>query len=206
MPTIRVVDGTCDPKFGKALLPALGQFANYSTVSLVGAVPGSWDIPGYNLVKRWEAAHYNPDLQKVHSRNLAMSVLNDPAYQYRHGVDTIILSECDFYRDCVAWSFGFASRDNQNNGIVAVSTYRLATPEAVAHVVTHELGHLYDAAPEGRRNTTNHLGSHCTNLCIMQQKDTVAAMHAHVSLLATRREKFCTDCQDDLTRYFRNHE
>jgi predicted Zn-dependent protease len=201
MPTIRIIDGSRDVKFGKALLPALGEIAKYQRVILYGPQPGSCDIPGYNVVQNAERIAYNASRNQVDSRKLALCVLNNPSVKYQDGIDTIILSEKDFYNYRVDWGFGSATRDNRSNGILAVSTYRLQDLQAFTHVVTHELGHLYGAASKGRSSTEEKLGSHCTNLCIMQQKLSVPDMIVHVRQIGQLQDKFCTQCQHDLLNY-----
>jgi predicted Zn-dependent protease len=74
-------------------------------------------------------------------------------------------------------------------------------------VYLHELGHMFGAAPRGRTNTEENLGSHCLNdYCVMQQKLTVPAFSEHDNKIASRIENdlldswFCEQCQDDITK------
>ena len=64
----------------------------------------------------------------------------------------------------------------------------------------HELGHQFNAAPEGRSNTKEHLGSHCTNnLCVMQQRDTVKGQEIlSRNRIRAKAPAYCNQCTADL--------
>ena len=51
------------------------------------------------------------------------------------------------------------------------------------------------------RNTEMNLGSHCTNLCVMEQKLTGPEMTAQARRLLNNKNKFCYDCQTELSNY-----
>lgn len=198
MPTLRILDGTKETKFGNAVVPALQELAKYMPIYIRGPRPGSIDLPGYNLVKEAESRAYDPTRRQVNYRSLVQAIVGHDRFTKTQGVETIVLSEIDFFTGGLNWCFGAATHDREYNGYVVLSTYRLQDTHALTHVVMHELGHLYGAASRGRGNTEENLGSHCTNVCVMEQRITVPSMLQQVAILSGRDYKFCKDCREEL--------
>jgi predicted Zn-dependent protease len=116
------------------------------------------------------------------------------------GKYTLTLTEKDLYSTGKNWCFGVSASDTANGNHILISTYRLDTQQFFVHVVTHKLGHMFGAASKDRRNTEENLGSHCTNFCVMKQRLTIGYTKAHARRLASRQDKFCYDCQEELSR------
>ncbi len=200
MATIRVIDGTTRAEFGRAIVPALDEIRKYRSLPINGAMPGSKDITGYNIVKAAEQAARNNSRSQVNYLHLIAEVGN--AVGHAPGIDTLILTEQDIFDDQVRWCFGSTISIAEASYLV-LSTFRLREPSLLTHVATHELGHIYGAAPKGRKNTEENLGSHCTNTCVMEQKLSVDTMLQHAKIIGLRPDKFCYDCQGDLRYYKR---
>lgn len=69
-------------------------------------------------------------------------------------------------------------------------------------IVIHELGHTFNATHEGRQNTVNNLGMHCTDKnCLMYE-------YAYTDESFNRRKKlkepFCQDCMASMRDYMQN--
>jgi predicted Zn-dependent protease len=199
MVLIELLDGTREMKYGKALIDAFAEHAKYRELRLTSA-PGSVDIPRYNLVIDAERGAYNPRRNQTHIMNLLDNLLGDSRISIA-GRKSFTLIESDLYADGLNWCFGAVIPDTCYGKHLVLSTYRLNDPDLLAHVATHELGHMFGAASPGRRNTEENLGSHCTNLCIMQQKLSVPEMKVHARRLAYQQDKFCPDCAYELRRH-----
>jgi len=199
MTLIEFLDGTNDMKYGEALIKSLAEHAKYREIQ-VSSAPGSIDIPRYNLVRDAEKNAYNYGRKQVHTTNLLRNLLEDSRIDLI-GKNSFTLVESDLYDDGLNWCFGVLVPDFYSGQHLILSTYRLRDTDLLTHVAIHELGHMFGAASQGRRNTEENLGNHCTNLCIMQQKLSVPEMKAHVRQLADREDKFCFDCISDLRRY-----
>jgi len=115
----------------------------------------------------------------------------------------IITLDHDFYAPSLNWCFGGFNGTTNGLGYIQLSTARLQNEDHARDLVRHELGHMFGAAPAGRPNTYEHLGSHCSNdLCVMQQKDTVQSAAKY----AKQRKKlnvatFCGQCEDDILNF-----
>jgi predicted Zn-dependent protease len=199
MALIEFLDGTRDLKHGKALIKSFAEHAKYREMQLTSA-PGSVDIPRYNLVRDAERRAYNPSRNQTHINKLLEELLNDSRINI-FGQKSFTLVESDLYSDGLNWGFGAVVYDVRDGAHLILSVYRLNEPNLLAHVATHELGHMFGAASPGRRNTEEILGSHCTNLCVMQQKLSVPDMKAHARQLEYKQDKFCPDCISELRRY-----
>lgn len=86
---------------------------------------------------------------------------------------SILVTKHDLY----AGNLNFCLGCTKENAFSIVSTARCLNPdntlnvEGFKTVVMHEFGHLISLTHEGRVNTCEQLGSHCTNDgCIMQQR------------------------------------
>tara|TARA_Y100000310_G_C20667475_1_gene808411 strand:+ start:967 stop:1587 length:621 start_codon:yes stop_codon:yes gene_type:complete len=101
------------------------------------------------------------------------------------------------------WFFGGYVGNSMGLGYIQLSTARLQNKNHERDLIRHELGHMFGAAPEGRSNTYELLGSHCSNdLCVMQQKDTVPSAINYANKRARKKAPiFCGQCEDDITNY-----
>ena len=200
MRNILLFDGTRDPRFGLAMKPALSEIEKYLTLN-VSPEPGSTDLDGYNFIKDLEAASFNPQRDQCDIDFFTRAAMRCFDRSGFPAIDTILLTEKDFYRPGLNWCFGYAVDDTADRKYVVLSVARMKDPKLLTHVLTHEMGHAYGAARQGRSNTEENLGSHCTNTCVMQQKLTVEAMMEYAKILAARRDKFCGQCADEIKNY-----
>ncbi len=197
MPRIKLFDGTRDSKYGIALMRSFAEMAKYQRV-IVNPKPGSIDIESFDLVEMAARRAYHPRRGQVHYLDLLNGVL-EHANTKETGKNTFILTDKDLYADNLNWCFGSLVPDSVGGRHLVMSTYRIPDLETLAHVAIHELGHMFGAASSGRRNTVENLGSHCTNFCVMEQRLSVPEMTEQARLLADRDNKFCYQCQHELS-------
>lgn len=204
MARIRILDGTSNQKYGQALGAALHELSKLIPVKTKPQA-GSIDIPGYNLVKHLEQGAYNPDGGQVSRDEILKMADKIPKIGGDRTTQKIILVENDLYTPSVNWCFGGFTHFHGNDYIV-ISTARVKNLLHFTDINIHELGHMYGAPRRGRRNTTEHLGTHClTDLCVMQQKDTVEASEAYSKRRhQLKSDSYCPQCKDDIIRYSKN--
>jgi predicted Zn-dependent protease len=168
------------------------QLAKYTRIQMI-KVPAP-DTLGHNIVKKAEAKAYDKERDQVNHYILGAEVDREST------AVPIILIEKDLFKPGVNWCYGGVSTTMDRHAYLALSTHRLKNRELFGHLLLHELGHLYGAAPRGRVNTIDFHGPHCTNPCIMQQKNSEEEMKQHAELVSTLEHKFCSECQSDLKR------
>ena len=197
MARIKLFDGTVDLKNGLALESALKELSHYQRVE-ISPYPGKIDIPGYQFVKELERTAYDFRRQQVNLdiflRKFGQIHPNkDPNSQ------NIILLEKDIFWPGLNWCFGQCGNESGQNYVI-VSTARIKEGLSLKDWLCHELGHMYGAAKRGRSNTTESLGSHCTNdLCVMQQKLSVQEAIKYTNKRRLNNAStYCPQCQDEL--------
>ncbi len=123
----------------------------------------------------------------------------------------IFLFEQDlFVSNRNSWCFGFSEGIGQPNisANIYISTARVSSDYMLFDIIGHEIGHILDAAPKGRSNTYEHLGSHCSNqnqLCVMVQKDEVPLAIKYAQLRKQNGAPlYCPQCCEDIRRYRSN--
>jgi predicted Zn-dependent protease len=193
---IRIFDGTIDPKWGTALIPAFAEIAKSRKVEL-SMRPGTIDIPGYELVKTAETVSICSSRGQVDLHQLLGNV-NSRSSFVLEGKHNVILTDEDIYAKSINWCYGCVVPDRSDGRHMILSTKRLQNLDLFTYVATHELGHMFNAAPAERSNTVENLGSHCTNHCIMEQKLAEKTMLAQYMSLMSKQDKFCYQCRDDL--------
>jgi len=90
-----------------------------------------------------------------------------------------------------------------------VSTYRHATDQRITDrlglfslMVIHEFGHLINAADAERGEALkNWLGMHCTNACVMRQRDDLPDFERDVLPHMNAGHLFCDLCTRDIRRF-----
>ncbi len=71
-------------------------------------------------------------------------------------------------------------------------------------IIMHELGHVFRATHENRRNNVENLGSHCTDKdCLMYEHAYTAASFNRRQTLA-KANPFCNDCMESMRDYMEN--
>lgn len=200
MVDITLFDGTRDQKYGRVLGSVLGEMTQYVGPIKCTPKPGSIDIPRYNLVKHVESQTLDPTRQQV-DEGLMIGMLDNLRLIRDDPAAKVVFTERDLFAPGINWAFGGFVNYLDRNYIV-ISTARITRPVHFQDLIAHELGHMYGAAPAGRTNTEENLGSHCTNnLCVMQQHLTVSgsqnyAMQRHQASAPL----FCGQCTDELGR------
>jgi predicted Zn-dependent protease len=101
------------------------------------------------------------------------------------------------------WVFGGFVSSSIGLGYILLSTAKLQNQNHESDLIRHELGHMFGAAPSGRNNTYELLGSHCSNdLCVMQQKMDVDSAVKYANKRARKKAPiFCGQCEDDITNF-----
>jgi predicted Zn-dependent protease len=110
----------------------------------------------------------------------------------------------DLYMGNVGWVFGGYQPIPLSPGLIILSGHRLIDPLQMKDIICHELGHMFNAPSNGRKNTYELLGLHCSNyLCVMKQNMSIqkAVRYAH-KRLARNADTFCDECQNDIKSYF----
>ena len=90
-----------------------------------------------------------------------------------------------------------------------VSTFRFQNDPRITDrvglfklMVAHEFGHLIGAPDEERGEAlVSHLGMHCTNPCVMQQRDDLPDFERDVLPLLHGKHLFCDLCTRDIRAY-----
>lgn len=197
MVNIKLYDGTRNLNAGKILKVALEDLANYRPV-YINPKPGSWDVPGFNLVKKIEQQSYDPSKKKVNFDKF-IDLIDRTQEMQNLSTEKIIIIESDLFSAGLNWFFGrYISYNNKD--YVIVSTSRIQNKFHLFDIFAHELGHMYGAAKRGRSNTEENIGSHCINdLCVMQQRLTVKESLDYVNQRhKANAQTYCFQCQDDL--------
>lgn len=154
---------------------------------------------------------------QISATQLCQDLTDDP---YRSQIPqwSVLITKHDLYGHTLN-QFGQMQRLNyclgisHENKFSIISTARFLNPdnslniEGFKTVVMHEFGHLIGLTREGRVNTNEELGSHCTNTgCIMQQR-----MNGDFSYLTRFRLEakrlyglppICGDCIDEGKKFF----
>ncbi|MBQ8482351.1 MAG: hypothetical protein IJ532_07455 [Alphaproteobacteria bacterium] len=122
---------------------------------------------------------------------------------------SVLVTKHDLYADGLNFCLGVS----KENAFSIVSTARFIDRnncldvEGFKTVVMHEFGHLIGLTHEGRANTSEQLGSHCTNDgCIMQQRmDGDFRDITRVRLAAKKLyglPPICSDCIESGEKFF----
>ncbi|MBR1601113.1 MAG: hypothetical protein IJ677_05990 [Alphaproteobacteria bacterium] len=122
---------------------------------------------------------------------------------------SILVTKHDLYADGLNFCLGVS----KENAFSIISTARFVDGnnrfdvEGFKTVVMHEFGHLIGLTHEGRVNTSEQLGSHCTNDgCIMQQRmDGDFSDITRIRLVAKQQyglPPICSDCIDSGEKFF----
>lgn len=126
---------------------------------------------------------------------------------------SILVTKHDLYADGLNFCLGVS----KENAFSIVSTARCLNRDNTLNVeglktlVMHEFGHLIGLTHEGRVNTSEQLGSHCTNDgCIMQQRmDGDFRDITRVRLAAKQQyglPPICSDCIDCGEKFFERQQ
>ncbi|MBI4146773.1 hypothetical protein HY489_05545 [Candidatus Woesearchaeota archaeon] len=202
MARIKLYDGTRTPQAGLVLKRALQELANFQRVE-VSPSPGAVDVQGFNFVQGAVARVGRRG--RVHLGDFLTYIHGLP--ELRNQPERVVIVEPDLFADGLNWCFGGHTK-HAGTDYVVLSTKRVRDYTHLFHLFAHELGHMYGAAPPGRRNTIELLGSHCVNNnCVMQQQVTIedSVLYAHARA-RSGAPVYCGQCQVDLRRYSKGHE
>lgn len=192
MDTVYLFNGAEDFRYGSAILRAVSQVSRHRDIKLFPE-PIKGDLLSYTLVK--EALERAQRREKQVNVGSLLETVIGRAFE---GKRTLTLTDSDLYADGLNWCFGFQRPDSRGGSHVVLSTYRLKDTETLTHVATHELGHMFGAAKNGRPDTEESLGNHCTNLCVMQQGLSIQEMKELARKLRRKENKFCYRCGEDI--------
>ena len=206
-------DGTKTSRNGKILEMFLRELSKYQEI-LIYPETGKRDIDGYSFAIEALNYSYEPERKQINLTKLLNLLVGIDIIQDNPFSNKVFLFDQDMYtpgRDNWCYgitqpvsSFKFGKKINFN--ILFCSTKRIKAEALLFDLFAHEFGHMLNASPNGRPNTVESLGSHCTNnLCVMQQK-LEAGEALQYALLRHRRKVpvFCPQCQEDIKRYKSN--
>jgi len=123
--------------------------------------------------------------------------------RYINNDGKLVIVDADFYSNRANWCFGGFNGTEYGLGYILVSAARMKDEVMAEQIFQHELGHMFKAPHEGRSNSVEQLGLHCTNdLCTMQQKMTVrdALKYAH-QIKDAGAPLYCPQCAADIKSY-----
>ena len=120
----------------------------------------------------------------------------------RYEAGKLIIIDEDAYsgdEDC-NWFFGALSKVPDSLGYLFVSTARMQSENQARDILRHELGHMFGAPSQGRSNTYDLWGLHCSNdLCVMQQKASVGQAVKYAEQRAKAgAPTYCSQCEEDI--------
>lgn len=148
---------------------------------------------------------FEPERSQVNAYSLTNDLHQQPELRRNYEAGKLIIVDEDAYSGDPAcnWFFGALSKCPESLGYLFVSTNRMQSENHTRDTFRHELGHMFGAPSEGRSNTYESDGLHCSNdLCVMQQKDTVhdAVAFAEQRAMANA-PTFCSQCKEDIQRF-----
>lgn len=229
MVLLSFLDGTTNSKYAKALIPVIEEMRQY--VELITDVQlGEIDMQGYKLVKGIENQihqrfNYNGRIYSGIDSRVFTEILNNEhnkishdnngGYKINYGRKVLVLtdekiferySNVSFFPDAATYIFDKKESFDGNEFTIPVryiifSTNGVDDMNFFKHVALHELGHMFGAAKEGRSNTFESQGSHCSNLCVMNQSLTYNDTLRLYTQLARKGRQFCPQCQEELRNF-----
>ncbi len=148
------------------------------------------------------ALSYNQDRKQVNGKKLLAGINRSDIGRYTQP-GKLVLIENDLYYPQVGWCFGGFTGTDTGLGYILMSSARMQTPAQATDILKHELGHMFGAPSEGRTNTYQHLGLHCSSdLCVMQQKDSVPQAIAYADQRAKANARtYCEQCEHDIRSF-----
>ncbi|RMD67204.1 hypothetical protein D6817_02245 [Candidatus Pacearchaeota archaeon] len=158
-----------------------------------------------DIIEPFVEAAFNPARGQAHGQKVLDSLHSTRVFGQELGDDgKLIIIDRDLYSDYATnWCFGGFCPVSNSLGYILLSTARISDETLGEHIVRHELGHMFGAPSEGRTNTVDILGLHCSNnLCTMQQQLSVpeALRYAH-RIKSAGIFPFCEQCVEDMRRY-----
>jgi len=134
-------------------------------------------------------------------------ILNKFGFHPWHEVNhyDVLITKTDLYKDqTTRFIIGIA----QKNVGTVISTHRFRSldsnkkRECLITETMHELGHVFGLPSNESPYTTDSLGSHCTNICIMRQGLNVPNDWVDMSRDRQKQGAFCERCRQDLKNFF----
>ena len=208
MANLLIYDLTSDSEYGTDLGRAIQELARYRDVKFQpepGELNSQMRQRAMDLVQRY----YNPSRKQVradlfldHFARRLQDRINSGESTYAEIVNyqRVFLLDQDIHTSETNWVFGFFQQRGPHLRVLISSKARITSSQHAFDHLIHELGHMFGAPSDGRSNTNQHLGLHCSNpLCVMQQKDTVASAKAYVEARSKANAPvFCSQCSVDL--------
>jgi len=209
MTYIDIFDGHKSPKYGRVLNNVLTELGRVQSPNRVFFWPKPGEIGNKVQDQTFVAANRiaKSAMNRAGRVNLTQLVNNlysssnhffqDLDVSWDQGTQKIILLPQDFYAEKIAWCFG---QYIPIIDTVILSSKRVKREKHWEDLLAHEIGHMYGAAPRGRTNTIELLGSHCTNnLCVMQQKITAEDSERYaLQRNNLRAPTYCGQCTKDI--------
>jgi len=115
----------------------------------------------------------------------------------------LVFFDEDLYTENAGWVFGGYQALPLSPGIIIMSSHRIIDSLQRKDIICHELGHMFNAPKDGRQNTYELYGLHCSNnLCVMKQNMSIkeAVKYSH-KRRARNADMFCDECREDIKNY-----
>ncbi|MEK6952195.1 MAG: hypothetical protein AABX29_04205 [Nanoarchaeota archaeon] len=152
--------------------------------------------------------NFNSSRNQLNSEGLMRDILKTSEMKQLRRDGKIIIVDEDLYGEGLNWCFGGFMGTMIGLGFILLSTARLQDDCHARDLIRHEVGHMFSAPSEKRRQKTNgnvydNLGLHCGNdLCVMQQKDTVDSSVEYSHQRArSNADSYCGQCIKDIRDY-----
>jgi predicted Zn-dependent protease len=159
------------------------------------------------FLERQVALSYGNKREQVGGRELLKRINESDVGKLIESGKVILISHDLYLGRANGFCFGGYTPTEEGLGYLLMSTARTETPEFAADVLRHELGHMFGAPSEGRRNTEESLGFHClTPYCVMQQKLTVGdALRYATQRAKSGAQTYCEQCEKDIQGFEGSH-
>jgi len=147
---------------------------------------------------------YESERKQVNAERFTQALHMTDEMKARYEAGKLIIIDNDVYsgdKDCNFFFGGFSKVPN-SLGYITLSTKRVSSIPQARDLIRHELGHMFGAPSQGRSNTYENQGLHCSNdLCVMQQKDNVRdAINYAQQRAKANAVTYCGQCEGDIRR------
>jgi predicted Zn-dependent protease len=197
MKKVRLYDATSNPQNREIVLESLRRITPFQDIQI---------YPREGVVNREEIKLVRDIINKSYNKKRNQVYLDDLVYFLdchtpigNNNDYKVILLEQDLHNNRTSWVFGTLAI-TQGKQYVFLSTHRMVDPIHTYFWMTHELGHLFGAAREGRTNTYESGGPHCSNnWCAMRQIESVQeSLKYAYEIINKNPDMYCQQCKQDL--------
>ena len=211
MHKIILIDGCVDDEPGKVLYGVLNHIVGIVGEIQTDKIAGGLDLEGYNIARELVKQSFNSRRNQVNAETLIGNIVSHPfVLRQDPKAKIIVLLPESFYAHHSGRTLSYVHGGlffYKGRKIVIMSTARFYDngkfdPMHFGYIITHELGHMFDAVTtKNRSNTFELFGTHCSNDCVMQQEDGNSRVRAQD--LGKRGKSFCDQCRTEMMQKHR---